>query len=128
MVNERDASGRTLLHLVAMGVVPNGYPVALGLVQHGGHDGVDWDALTVDGEKAEDLAMETLEGLLAFDTTNNELHEEASKIVRLLQCRGLPDGMSYIYPCMHIDYCMTCSARSCSGYCSNGLRMPGTFV
>lgn len=44
MVNERDCEGRTLLHLVALGKVPNGYRIALELVRHGGW-GVHWNAL-----------------------------------------------------------------------------------
>lgn len=44
MVNERDRDGRTLLHLIALGLVPNGYNVALELLRNGGW-GVDWHAL-----------------------------------------------------------------------------------
>lgn len=36
MVNERDRDGRTLLHLIALGLVPNGYRVALELLRNGG--------------------------------------------------------------------------------------------
>lgn len=47
MVNERDPEDRTLLHLIAIGEVPNGYRIALELVRHGGW-GVHWDALICD--------------------------------------------------------------------------------
>ena len=122
MVNERDEKGRTLLHLITMGVVPYGYLMALELVRYGGY-GVDWGALTVDGETAQELAQETLNGL---DVKDDDW-DEATKILCLLEDRCLPDDEDYIYPCMHAEYCEECSALSCTGHCSNTLRMPGAF-
>lgn len=49
MVNERYLDGRTLLHFIALGWVPNGYRIALELVWHGGW-GVDWRAMIFDDD------------------------------------------------------------------------------
>lgn len=140
MVNERDDAGRTLLHLVAMGVVPDGYAVVVEVVRHGGH-GVDWDALTVDGYTAEDLAKRTLGHLSAIETKKPTFikrklrqvlparlqrhspphyritYQEAAKILELLQRQALPQGIHYIYPCMDPNYCSKCSSLSCAGDC-----------
>lgn len=149
MVNERDEAGRTLLHLVAMGVVPNGYAVAIEVVRHGGY-GVDWDALTADRYTAEDLAKQTLEYLSVIETKkrtflNRKLrkvlparfhgkpparhkitYQEATEILALLQRRALPQGIRYIYPCMDPNYCGKCSSLSCAGNCLNDLEiLPG---
>ena len=159
MVNERDDAGRTLLHLVAMGKVPNGFTVATELVRHGGHS-VDWDAVTADGQTAEDIAMKTLgelsaghleqeRGRFKFSVLKNRLKrmirgrplrslstcykvdcEEAARMLELFQRRTLPDHVDYIYPCMHPEYCRTCSSRTC--HCSDGEHgyeqgMPGSW-
>ena len=122
MVNERDEDDRSLLHLVAMGLVPDSYSVALELVRYGGY-GVDWDAMTKEGLTAEQLVHRTLSSLALDD----KRREEASNVLSLLQQRALPEGVDYIYPCIHPDYCRECSIRPCTGYCSNTLRMPGAF-
>lgn len=116
MVNERDDEGHTLLHLVAMGRVQDGYRVVLELVRHGGY-GLDWDALTTERRTALELARERL---------GQEDREDARRVVRLLEERKLPHGERYIFPCMDTDYCRRCSSIS-ECMCDDFL-MPGAFV
>lgn len=98
MVNERDCEGRTLLHLVALGLVQNGYRVALELVRHGGW-GVDWDALVAgtyvvvdnddeDGEPKTESESDDDMGRLGEDQTGGvcNSHERAS------ESKGINDG------------------------------------
>lgn len=80
MVNERDQKGRTLLHLVALGHVPNGYQVALELVRHGGW-GLDWDAWVgkdhLHDKKAKNLGPRSESNKeAAIDGRLEEEHEE----------------------------------------------------
>lgn len=98
MVNERDEEGRTLLHLVTLGRVPDGYRVALELVRHGGW-GVDWDAKADDGQTALDMVWQRLQGALSV-----EVREEAGKVRELLRARRLPLGEEYLWPCMDLDF------------------------
>lgn len=114
MVNERDATGRTLLHLAAMGLVPDGYRIALEVVRHGGY-GVNWAALTDDGRTAEELAEDTVRLLKQSDTSTDNARAEAAKILELIRSRCLPDGEAYIYPCMHPNYCRRCCSHPCTG-------------
>lgn len=115
MVNERDDAGHTLLHLVAMGRVEDGYKVALEVVRHGGY-GVDWRALTPKGKTAGQLARKRLQ---------QEECEEAQKIVDLLKAHRLPHGERYVFPSMDPDYCRRCSSiENC--ICSD-VPMPGAF-
>lgn len=115
MVNERDDDGNTLLHLIAVGEVVDGYEVALEVVRHGGY-GVDWEARTSDGQTALDLARETLK---------RQECEETKKIMDLLEARRLPPGERYVFPCMDLEYCRQCSSiEDC--ICSD-VPMPGAF-
>lgn len=59
MVNERDGARHTLLRLVALGRVQNGYRVALELVRYDGW-GIDWKVTTEKGRTALELAEEQL--------------------------------------------------------------------
>lgn len=120
MVNERDQLGRTLLHLAALGQVPNGYRVVLELVRHGGW-GVDWDALVVKGEPqnnnqtgpesgvrrhrgAKVTALEIAQARLNKDQLTEQEREELQKIRDVLEARRLPAGEKYLWPCMDPDF------------------------
>ena len=120
MVNERDDGGYTLLHLVGMGKVQNGYKVALEVVRHGGY-GVDWDAGTPEGETALELTQQRL----AREDINEDEWEEAERVVHLLTDRELPRGEYYIFPCMDPIYCWRCSSLEC--VCA-GVHIPGAFI
>lgn len=125
MVNERDDEGRTLLHLIAMGDrVPHGYRVALELVRHGGHEGVDWDAETSDDQTALEIAEETLEREDLDDSAWRELEQ----ICELLETRCLPPGESYVFPCMNPDFCRKCESLRCTCIENDVPGMPGSFV
>lgn len=123
MVNEVDEYGHTLLHLVALGRVPNGYQMALELVRHGGY-GVHWDAVTSEGKTALDLAEERL----VSEDMDDTAREEVVAIFDLLQDRCLPLGEEYIFPCMDPDYCTYCSSNPCWCGQQDVPGMPGTFV
>lgn len=98
MVNERDRDGRTLLHLVALGQVPDGYRVALELVGNGGWS-VHWDATMHDGDRElTPLDIAESEGL------NGEQRVELETIRDLLTARRLPPGAEYLWPCMDPDF------------------------
>lgn len=108
MVNEYDRERQTLLHLVALGKVPNGHRVALELVRHGGW-GVDWDACTARGETALDIVRRRLEQ----DGLEDAIREEATNVRQLLRDRRLPPCEAYLWPCMDPDFYT--------------LRMPGAW-
>lgn len=114
MVNERDGSGNTVLHLAAMGRVQDGFKVALEVARHGGY-GVDWDARTVDGLTALELMEKRMR-------QTSEPDDEAERLWRLLWYRELPSGERYVYPCMDPNYCPRCSSLDCT--C---IPMPGAW-
>lgn len=121
MVNERDSDGRTLLHLVALGKVPNGYRVALELVRHGGW-GVDWDASAgVNRREYRSKGQEDVEwdgegvGCTPLEIAGLRLKHESDRLtdkertelenVRdLLKARRLPPDEAYLWPCMDPDF------------------------
>lgn len=131
MVNKRDHEGRTLLHLVASGKVPNGYRIALELIRHGGW-AVDWDALVNQyglGDEQEESGdenenLETTDGVyeewdgrgvgctplkiaelrLEFDELTEQEREELHDIRDLLEARRLPHDEEYLWSCMDPDF------------------------
>ena len=124
MVNERDEHGRTLLHLIAMGDrVPNAYDVALELVRHGGRAGIDWDAVTEEGAKAEQL----VETALLRDDLGDGVRQELKCIRELLSTRRLPPGENYIFPCMNPGFCMVCELLPCVCPENDVRGMPGSL-
>ena len=124
MVNERDEAGRTLLHLIAMGDrVPHGYRVALELVRNGGQRGIDWDALTDNGMTARQLAKKAWQR----DDLDGSMRAELAWIRGLLKKRCLPPGTSYVYPCMHPDFCHDCSTLPCTCPENDVRGMPGSL-
>lgn len=102
MVNERDADGRTLLHLIALGQASDGYRVALELARHGGW-GVDWLALLYD-KTGGWTALQVAEGRLRSAWLSNEERDELRNVRDLLQGRRLPPGEEYLWPCMDPDF------------------------
>lgn len=131
MVNERDCEDRTLLHLIALGMVPHGYRVALELVRHGGW-GVDWDAVAGesqlecgseetkvnsdeawDGEGVGCTPLQIAESCLKHKALTEQGREELEKVRDLLKARRLPPDEEYLWPCMDPDF--------------YALRMPGAW-
>lgn len=79
-VNERSKGGSHPLHILAMGMTPNCYEVALELVRHGGQ-ALDWDAQNDSGHTAFDFAQ--------FRWRNDPLNSDLKKIFELIQTRKL---------------------------------------
>lgn len=101
MVNERDYGGRTVLHLVALGRVPEGYLISLELVRYGGW-GLNWDALT--GDDGNCTALKIAQTRIEQEQLSQEEREELQKVRDLLKTKRLPPGEEYLWPCMDPDF------------------------
>lgn len=124
MINERDDEGRTLLHLAAVGSrIPRAYDTAKEVVRHGGY-GVDWDAKTVEGR----TALEIAEEMLKRRDLDGDTRREVGRVRELLKARRLPPGESYVFPCMDPDFCRKCESLRCTCIENDVPGMPGAFL
>ena len=125
MVNERDAEGRTLLHLIALGNrIPNAYLIALELVRHGGMRGVDWGARVPGlGLTAQELIKQTLQR----GDLDMGVRRDTEQVRSLIENERLPAGQNYMFACMDPNFCRNCGLLRCICPENDVPGMPGSF-